>query len=333
MIAVTKWEDDLISEKRYNEEKEEDIKLDRFVEFWRKEIAPMTLRHSTQVTYNDLIDRIILPNLGHIYLSKITPTMVQKMINEQAEKGLSKRTVKYPLQVLSSIFSHAIRLGKIRDNPCARVVLPNTEQQKKIELENKKLPKLFNKEDLRIMINAVKDEQLKYQTIFFLALSGGLRRGEILGLKIDDVKDKGVMINEAKNISSERFVTLDDATMKLLRLQKAEIVKISSSLEHNEGWLFIQANGRKMGKGTPRQWLIRLIKQINKKGHDIPVLPIHALRHTNATIMVASGIDIKTASQRLGHSNTTMTMEIYAHMLKEKEESAASALDDYLHEL
>ena len=141
------------------------------------------------------------------------------------------------------------------------------------------------------------------------------------------------MINEAKNISSERFVTLHDATIKHLRLQKAEMVKMSSSREHNEGWLFIQANGRKMGKGTPRQWLIRLIKQINKQGHDIPVLPIHALRHTNATIMVASGIDIKTASQRLGHSNTTMTMEIYAHMLKEKEESAASALDDYLHEL
>ncbi len=121
--------------------------------------------------------------------------------------------------------------------------------------------------------------------------------------------------------------------MELLRLQKAEISRISPSLEHNEGWLFIQSNGRKMGKGTPRQWLTRFIKKINKKGHDIPVLPIHALRHTNATIMVASGVDIKTASQRLGHSSTTITMEIYAHMLKEKEESAASALDDYSHEV
>ncbi len=79
--------------------------------------------------------------------------------------------------------------------------------------------------------------------------------------------------------------------------------------------------------------LTRFIKRINKKGHDIPVIPIHALRHINATFMVASGVDIKTASQRLGHSSTTMTMVIYTHMLKEKKKSAASALDGYLHEV
>lgn len=134
ITAITKWEDDLVSD----EEKDEEMKLDHFVGFWRKEIAPMTLRLSTQEVYNDLIDRIILPNLGHIYLQKITPAMVQKMINEQAKKRLVRRTVKYPLQVLSSILSHAIRLDKIQDNPCSRVVLPNTEQQMKIELEKKR---------------------------------------------------------------------------------------------------------------------------------------------------------------------------------------------------
>lgn len=73
------------------------------------------------------------------------------------------------------------------------------------------------------MIETVHHEELKYRAIFFLALSGRLRREEILGLKIDDVKDKGVIIHEAKNISSERFVSLDDATMELL------IVKIPLS--------------------------------------------------------------------------------------------------------
>jgi integrase len=75
-------------------------------------------------------------------------------------------------------------------------------------IEKKKKPKFFSKEDLQLIIDEVQHEQLKYQAIFFLAISGGLRRGEILGLKIEDVKDKGVRIHEAKNISSERFLLL-----------------------------------------------------------------------------------------------------------------------------
>lgn len=314
LSVINSWEHEL----KISEISHDGIKLDQFIEVWKKEHGKLHLRANTLKSYQDVIDLYILPDLGHLYLTKVTPLAIQKMVNKIADKGLARRTVAYPKQVLSSILGQAERWGYISSNPCRHVVIPQIQAEKK--------RRYYETDEIEQLIHLVKDEPLKYQAIFFIALSGGLRRSEILGLKLSDITDKGVTIRQAKNDTSVRSVILDNATMTIVRLHQAEQERIGAELDWDDDWLFTQVDGSQMFEKTPTQWLKRLCER-----HDIYWAGFHALRHTSATLLISSGVDIKTVSSRIGHKQTSTTINIYAHMLKDKEEQAAELIGDILH--
>lgn len=315
LTVINDWENKL----KIGDISRDRLKLDTFVELWKKEHASIHLRANTLASYEDTLRLYVLPELGHMLLTSIKPIHVQKIINEMAKRGLARRTVAYPKQVLSSILSQAVKWGYLSDNPCTKVEVPAVSKKVK--------RRYYEKEEVAQLVELVKDEDLKYQAIFFLALSGGLRRSEILGLRISDVSDNGVQVVKGKNDTSVRFVTLDDATMRVIRLQIASQERLGAELGWEEDWLFTQADGRQMFKQTPSQWLEKLCKR-----NDIYWAGFHALRHTSATLLISSGVDIKTVSSRIGHHQTSTTINIYAHMLKDKEEQAAELIGELIHE-
>ncbi len=310
---IDKWEEEL----RSRTLAPQDLKLDHFVELWEKEQA-VHLRKITLDSYKDQLERVILPELGHLYLSKINPLAIQRIINKRAGEGLSQRTVKYPLQVLSSILSQAQKWGYITSNPCSLVEIPPIPKEPR--------RKHYESQEVEKLIALVKGEDLKYQAIFYLALSGGLRKSEVLNLTFDDVKENGVEIRKGKNESSVRFVSLDKSSMVILRLHLHQQRALAVELDYDEPWLFAQIDGEKMHTSTPTQWLRRLCERNN-----IYWAGFHGLRHTSATLLISSGVDIKTVSSRIGHNQTSTTIDIYAHVLKEKEEEASRLLGEILH--
>lgn len=201
---------------------------------------------------------------------------------------------------------------------------------------------------------------LQFRVFFNLALFGGLRRGELIALTWDDINfnDKAISITkstclvgkemitkEPKTSSSERVITLPESVMYLLKQYKTEQKELKVKLgdqwqgEYGEDWqnnnyIFIQWNGKQMSLTTPYHTFKDIIAKYNatvsKESLKLPDITLHGLRHTSATLLISQNIDVRTVSARLGHAQTSTTMNIYAHSLKKSDENASNSLDNLL---
>lgn len=192
-------------------------------------------------------------------------------------------------------------------------------------------------------------EQIK--VLFNLAIYGGLRKGELLALEWQDIdfenstvsitKSTAVVhgeqvIKEPKTKNSKRVVSLPNWLIQRIRMLKVERTKYRLSVgDYWQGadWLFIQDNGRQMSYYTPyaafRDTIVRHNKD-KKPSQKLPLISFHGLRHTSATLLIAGKQDAKTVAARLGHAQTSTTMNIYVHALKEADKAAADAIEGVL---
>ncbi len=194
---------------------------------------------------------------------------------------------------------------------------------------------------------------LQLKVFFNLAVFGGFRNGELLALTWDDINfDKNTIsitkaatlvegkaiIKEPKTHTSVRVVSLPQEVMSMLKKHKTEqaeqILKLGSYW-NNENLLFTQNNGKMMHYQTPYHKFKKIIEYYNKHVADethppLPDIPLHGLRHTSATLLISENVDVRTVSARLGHAQTSTTMNIYAHALKENDRIAADKLENLL---
>lgn len=192
-------------------------------------------------------------------------------------------------------------------------------------------------------------EQLR--VLFNLAVYTGLRKGEILALQWSDIDFKADVVKVSKAVTlvdgkpvikapktktSHRTVSIPHfLSERLNKLHKEQLryrLSVGSYWQGNE-WVFTQDNGKLMNYSTPYQAMQDIIRRYNtdKATEDqLPLIPFHGLRHTSATLLIASKQDLKTVSSRLGHAQTSTTMNIYAHALQESDRKAATALENML---
>ena len=192
-------------------------------------------------------------------------------------------------------------------------------------------------------------EQIR--VLFNLAIYGGLRKGELLALEwsdIDFVNDtvtisKAVSVvagqqitKEPKTKTSRRTVSIPHFLTQRIKALKVDRLKYRLSLgDYWQGaeWLFIQDNGKQMSYSTPYSAFQDTIARYNigkKADKQLPAIPFHGLRHTSATLLIASKQDVRTVSSRLGHAQASTTMNIYAHALQETDRKAVNALENML---
>lgn len=192
--------------------------------------------------------------------------------------------------------------------------------------------------------------QLKF--FFYLAMFTGCRRGELLALEWSDIDtgtavihitksvcrvDGAVIVKPTKTKGSVRDIAVPASVMTLARQWKSEQaqerLRIGSKW-HSGNYVFTQWNGQRMGLDTPYQAFHRIIQNYNAtrqpNAPELPLIPLHGLRHTAATLLIGHGVDIRTVSGRLGHANTSTTLNIYAEYLDELDRSAADKLNDLL---
>lgn len=190
----------------------------------------------------------------------------------------------------------------------------------------------------------------QFKVFFQIALFGGLRRGELLALKWSDVdfgnnsisitKATGLVKNTSitkapKSKTSIRTITVPGSVMELIKKYKTEQNELRLSLGDQwvgDDYLFIQWNGAQISPSTPYHTFKDIIKKYNATVEDeslkLPDIPMHGLRHTSATLLIAENIDVRTVSARLGHAQASTTMNIYAHSLKKLDEKAADTLEN-----
>jgi integrase len=343
------------------------ITLKEFVGKWMKEYGEKQLEPRTLESYKYELDSKILPALGHIKLDKLTPVHILSFLNNLLEDDArldgkpgpySNRVVSYCKGILSSILQCATYWQIIPSNPCLRVKTP------KLDTVNDK-QNYFDEHQAAVFLEAVKTEPLKWQVFANLALFMGLRKGEILALTWDDINmeegwlevnksisytNQGEYVKAPKTKNSFRTLAMPKSLVSLLKKYKAwqneQKLKCGDLWDEDweeHPWLFTQWNGERMCYHSPLTWFRRFIERHNakikadknipddeKEQYLLPNISLHGLRHTSATLLIGNKIDIRTVSARLGHGQTSVTLNIYSHALKARDQEAASSLESLL---
>ena len=337
----------------------EKITFHDFTDHWLQEYASIQLEPTTIDIYKNLLRVHILPAIGHLKLSKIQPNHLNRFYasmlqtrKDGREGGYSPVTIKRCHAVISSIFSTAVQWNITLANPCERVRPPK-------QSSNCSDVKFFTPEQTEQFLTEL-DRQTKHgeirlqHNIFFqLCIFCGLRRGETVALLWSDVNmnDKTVSVTKStaivdgkpltkapKNKTSERVISIPDHIIKLLKRYRLEYNTYRLSIgsqwmerSDKEEYIFIQWNGAQMYPSTPYNVFKDVLHRYNHTHSEpLPDIPLHGLRHTSATLLISQNVDVRTVSNRLGHAQTSTTMNIYSHSLQSKDEAAAGALEDLL---
>ncbi len=190
-------------------------------------------------------------------------------------------------------------------------------------------------------------EQLR--VLFQLAIFGGLRKGELLALEWSDIDFQADTVSVTKAVTvvggqqttkvpktkkSRRVVSIPHFLTERLHRLHMERLRYRLSLgDYWQGaeWVFVQANGKQMSYSTPYSAFQDIIARHNAvEQMQLPAIPFHGLRHTSATLLIASKQDIRTVASRLGHAQASTTMNIYAHALQEIDRKAVNTLEAVL---
>ncbi len=201
-------------------------------------------------------------------------------------------------------------------------------------------------------------ESLQWRVYFFIAIFGGLRRGEVCALTWEDIDfskhvikinkafantKNGQILKAPKTDSAIRDLTLPDFCFDMLaELKKEQLQKVllmgtawnghrnNEEDNYNQNYVFTQYDGQPVNLSTPSHKFKEIIDMYNstceKEKDKLPNIRLHDLRHTNATLLLSQNTDIETVSRRLGHSKTSVTLDIYGHALPENDEKASLAL-------
>lgn len=253
------------------------------------------------------------------------------------ERSLAPKTIKNYVSFVSSVFDYAVHIKAIKENPCKNAALPKIPQ-----VEHK----MFTIEQAKKFLDVLDSPEtpIKYKAFFQLALFGGFRRGEILGLEWKDIdfdtgvihirrtvhysKELGYYDTEPKSKRSVRALTLPDNVIFTIRQLYNE--QLSQRFKLGDKWhdtsrLFTTWDGHQMHGATPFAWLTKVCKQ-----NDLPKVNLHSFRHLNASLLISSGVDVKTVQSVLGHSQASTTLDIYAAAFQDREAQALGAVADML---
>ncbi len=320
------------------------IKFQAFSEQWFSEYVDKSLGKRTRHNYRQMTPRIYAA-IGHLYLDKITPRQLQRFINSLGEPGasrnatghgLSPKSIKNHLSLISSVFTYAVKMGMVQVNPCRMVTLP--------PLETGKEKVCYTLEEAQQFLDALADAPLKWQVFFSLALFGGFRREELCGFEFEDfdmeehtvsvrraslytAKD-GIFTAPTKTAKSRRTLKLPVWVFDLVKRLQAEQTMQRLAIGdqwHECGRLFTKPDGSPIHPEQPYKWLKRFCAD-----RGLPFYGIHQFRHLNASLLIFNGEDVRSVSAALGHSQTSTTLNIYAHTFETAQARACDALANAL---
>lgn len=301
------------------------------------------LKPSTIVRIKTLKERTY-DAIGDVYVDKLTYRQIQGFIlslskdgvNQKTGKGLSQKSQKQYLTFISDVLKYGKKCRFISENPCIGISTVKSVQEEK---------DIYSIDELRALLNAIERKaSTNYKVFFYLLAYCGLRRGEALGIEYRDIdfqtgllsisrtsnyqKENGVYTDSPKTKSSYRQLILQPKLLSLIReleTEQNEQAMICGDQWHDTGRLFVTWCGKPMHPNTPYTWLQRFCE-----AEGLQFKGLHSFRHSMATQAITNGVDIKTVSAILGHSQTSTTLNIYTHAVQQTNVKALNILAELI---
>lgn len=248
---------------------------------------------------------------------------------------LSPSTVLSYHHTISTILSRAVKWGYLQSNPADNAETPSLGYREAAYLEEA---------DARRLLELLQDEPIRWRIIITFDLFSGLRRGELLGLRWQDVDldahtitvrqtsnyipERGVYVDTPKNESSVRPLLLSTPAVLMLleyqRWQDAQREALGDAWADKDGRVFTTDTGKPIFPDSVTQWFSKFVKR-----SGLPKVTVHSLRHTYATLMIADGVPLVAVSKQMGHAQTSTTANIYAHAIASAQAKAMETFDRF----
>lgn len=299
------------------------------------EYVKMQVSGPTYDRYEAIVRLHLTPRLGKIPLHKLSPLQIQKAYaqmmadgNHHKAGGVSPRTAATHHRVLHRALDQAVKWQLLSRNPAENVEPPRYQRREM---------RVLDEEGVRELLDAARESQV-YLPIL-LAVTTGMRSGEILALRWEDIdlasgtatirrtmaQGRGLYFKEPKTAKSRRLVRLPGITVEALkeahRNQAQHKLLLGASYKQND-LVCCQPDGGPIWPSNLREGFHRVLGRIGKS------MRFHDLRHTHATLLLRQGVNPKIVSERLGHSNIGLTLDTYSHVLPDMQEEVVRKLDE-----
>ncbi len=323
--------------KREQAEQERKPTFTRYIEMYIKEkaaFAPGTLEN-----YRTALQRAAAV-FGEMKMEDITNLTVKQYINDLQANGknqfngkpLAHKTILKHYIVLHALFENAVENEVIEVSPMQKMKRPKPRKD-----ETPKEPVVYTESEVQYIYKCLDNEPLKWKALVMFAIDSGCRRGEIIGLKWSEIDFKTGKVNICRNAQytagkgtyistpknhKNRVIYLNRPVLTVLAEWKRQqaLLHFGQGIPQSE-FCFTQDNGKMMNPQAPTSYLSRFGKKYN-----LPGIHPHALRHTMATISIANRADIVSISEKLGHSEPSITLNVYSHANEEAQRRANEAL-------
>lgn len=312
--------------------------LAQFLSDWLENSQKQSVRPRTYERYEEVVRLHIIPVLGKHRLQKLSAQHIQAFYAKKLNEGLSARTVGTFHNVLHKALDTAVKWGLIARNVCDLVSVPRAQR-----FEMKPL----TVEQVHQLLDAARGHYM--EALFVLALATGMRRGELIALKWQDINfstgtlqvrriltripskmpGKGYVEAEPKTQKSRRSVVIAPFALEILKqhYERQQVMKQKAGDSWQEhDYVFCTSVGTHV---NPTRDVLDQLKILLKKA-GLPDIRFHDLRHSAATLLLNEGVHPKVVQELLGHSNIAMTMDVYSHVLPSMQQEAISRLNNTL---
>ncbi len=312
-----------------------------FEEYMTDSVQRRGLKPTTAKQYRDSFEGRILPALGKIPVQDLSRKHIsafyRSLEEAPAKTGRSKTgklsgTYRHQYHVcLHAALAYAVKAGYIAVNPCDQVEPPRKDTRETRWYEPQDVARLFDAID--------KEPDLQWQLFFYLSLYASTRPGELIALNWSDIKGNVMHIRASayaakgegtkradspKTAKSNRSIALPPAVMTLLDAHRR--AQLEYRLPFGSHWpepdaVFTTDDGHRMHMNSPTHRFQKIVKR-----HNLPPLTLYGLRHTGASAMIAQGVSVRDVAARLGHAQTSTTLNIYAHAFEDANARATAAI-------
>jgi len=323
-----------------NREVETEYTLEEYLNIWLDEYKDETVKKSTMRQHRQNVKLHILPYFKKLKLSALRPIEYQKFINHLYDQNYSDRTIRIVHSTMSNAIKKALALELIRRDVTIGITLKRNRKQTKVQFMETRHISRF--------LTCAREYDYIYWIFFKVLIETGMRKGEAAALRWQDIDlkakkisvkhtldfhaDDDELFTTPKTENSTRTISISQSLANdlsfHLKWQNENKIALKTLYRHDINLVLCRNNGDVM----PRSSLFNAFERILKRA-EIAKMPIHALRHTAAVLMLEAGADMKYVQEKLGHGSIRVTSDIYSHISDKLEKDNKDKVENYLKDL
>lgn len=278
-----------------------------------------------------------MEDIDYLTVKKFITDLQATQRSNKNKKPLAHGTIVTYYTTLHTIFESAVENGVIEQNPMQRMKKPKA---RKDEIQKEAV--VYSESEIAYIMDCLNKEPLKWKAMVLFMIDSGCRRGEVAGLKWEEIdfktgrvnicrnaqytKEKGVYISTPKSHKSREIIINKPVLLVLKEWKRQQTLLYFVQGKPTDGYCFTQNEGELLNPNT----ITGYIRDFGKR-YNLPGMHPHALRHTMATLSIANGADVVSVSKKLGHCNPSVTLNIYSHANEEAQRRATEILAEALY--